>query len=563
MERPGGLTVRLDALIWLGLIAAAAGLRLARLDALPLTFDESTRALDALRVSRNSVPEGWDGDLAAALTSYLFRAFEESDLLARMVPAVAGALMVAAAWLWGRSLGVAGALVTGALLGFSPLALLLSRSAEPFGLGALLAVTMTASLFSYLEQPRAATAFLFAVAFGLAPSTDVVATVAAAAVLGFLLLEPVVSRRGAVANAWGVFRRSPSHWLSVALVLAAAAELGITHFGTFVDASRWAGLDQLRDMVEGPRDDRPPEYQIALLSAYDWPVLLAGGLGVLALILRPLRRGFGGLTPLQRFALLWVALAGVVVALASQREAAQLLILVVPLALLAGLLVEELLPALHGAVLRRWWPAPAVALVLLAYAGLIATAWADESASEGERMSLPVALAAAAAVLVGCYGILGRRGVAVSAVVVAVVGSVFLAHSDLSLTSNDSASEFAADLRTADRIDLFRETVGEFVQSRAGPVLINPALREPLAWYLRDLPVTFTGPGEEAGAIVVPLGLRVEGFAPSGGVWQLGEAWYPTDIDALWLWRWLVFREAYGNLDSMESVAAQILVPAP
>ncbi len=31
MERPGGLAVLVDLLLWLGLIAAAAGLRLARL----------------------------------------------------------------------------------------------------------------------------------------------------------------------------------------------------------------------------------------------------------------------------------------------------------------------------------------------------------------------------------------------------------------------------------------------------------------------------------------------------------------------------------------------------
>ncbi len=60
----GGLTIRADTLIWLGLIAAAAALRLARLDALPFTFEESTRALEALRVSQGSVPEGWNGDLA-------------------------------------------------------------------------------------------------------------------------------------------------------------------------------------------------------------------------------------------------------------------------------------------------------------------------------------------------------------------------------------------------------------------------------------------------------------------------------------------------------------------
>ncbi|MCH7578428.1 MAG: hypothetical protein IH822_11700, partial [Chloroflexi bacterium] len=84
----GGLTIRADTLLWLGLIAAAAALRLARLDALPFTFEESARALEALRVSQGSVPEGWNGDLAAVVTSYLFRAFEESELVARVGPAV-------------------------------------------------------------------------------------------------------------------------------------------------------------------------------------------------------------------------------------------------------------------------------------------------------------------------------------------------------------------------------------------------------------------------------------------------------------------------------------------
>jgi hypothetical protein len=53
MERPGGLTVRVD-LLWLGLIAAAASLRLARLDALPLwrwlVFREAYGSLDSMYI---------------------------------------------------------------------------------------------------------------------------------------------------------------------------------------------------------------------------------------------------------------------------------------------------------------------------------------------------------------------------------------------------------------------------------------------------------------------------------------------------------------------------------
>ncbi|TET98849.1 MAG: hypothetical protein E3J29_03250, partial [Dehalococcoidia bacterium] len=168
LARSEGVTVRVDVLLWLALIAAAAALRLARLDALPLTFDESARAFDALRVSQDAVPEGWGGDLTAALTSYLFRVFGESEFVARLVPAVAGSAMVAAVWLGTRALGRVGALAAGALLAFSPLALLVSRSALPFSAGGLLAVVMAVALRSYLRAPRALAAGLFAVRFGLA-----------------------------------------------------------------------------------------------------------------------------------------------------------------------------------------------------------------------------------------------------------------------------------------------------------------------------------------------------------------------------------------------------------
>ena len=559
----GGLRVRVDLLLWLGLITAAAGLRLARLDALPLTFDEAGRAIDALRVSQGSVPEGWDGDLAAVLTSYLFRVFEESELVARVVPAVAGSAMVAAVWLGARGLGRGAALVAGALLALSPLAVLLARSGVPFSLGGLLAVAMTASLISYLREPRAHSAFLFAVAFGLAPATDVVATSAAIAVLAFLTLDPIVSRGGAVAQAWRVFRRSPSHWLSVVLVLAAAAQLGLTHFGTFFGGPALAGLSQWADMFATPRDGREPSYQIAILLAYDWPVLLAGGLGVAVFVRRLLGRGVGALTSPQRLVLVWVAVASVTVGLSSQREAGQLLILILPLALMAGLLVEELLPSLSWAVLRRWWPALAVTLVLLAYAALITTQWSGGGISPAERLSLVLAVGGAGVLLAVCYAILGRGAAVIGVGVVAVVVFAFVAHSSLGVTGNDEAAEFAVDVRTTDRIEQFREAVEEIVATRAGPVLVEPRLAEPLAWYLRDVAVTFAEPEEEASAVVVGAGREVEGFTRSGETWRLGEGWYPADLEALPLWRWLVFREAYDNLDSVNIVEARILVPEP
>jgi hypothetical protein len=556
------LRIRLDVVLWLAVIGVAAALRFARLDALPLTIEESRRAFEAFRVSNDSVPDGWSGDLAGALTSYLFR-IEESELILRLVPAAAGAAMIAALWLCGRVVGRAGALVAATLLAFSPLALVTSRTALPFAAGGLLSVLMIASLFSYLREPRATTAFLFALTLGLAPSTDAVATTAAIAVVAFLVLEAVFDDDGQVARAWAAFRGSPSHWLSAMLVAAAALELGLTHFGTSLDRLGLAGFSQWADMFALPRDGREPEYQLGVLLAYDWPLLLAGALAAAFFVARGVREGVGALASGPRLLLLWAALAVLAVSLATQREAGQLLMLLLPLALLAGLAVDELLPLVNWRTLARWWPAVALALGLVAYAALLATDWSQDGISSVQRIYFVLAVGGAAVVLSGCYSILGREASAVVLAVALVLAGTFLAHTDLTLTRKDERAEFAVDARTSPRIHLFRETVREILERRAGPTLIDPALEEPLSWYLRDLPVAFGQPDADAAAAVVPLGTEVPGFTASGEPWRLAEGWYPTDIEPLPLWRWLLFREQYGNLKSVTMVDVQIVVPRP
>jgi 4-amino-4-deoxy-L-arabinose transferase-like glycosyltransferase len=558
--RGEGIRVPLDTLVWVALVIAAAALRFARLDALPLTFDESARAFEALRVSQNSVPAGWDGDLTAAATSYLLRAFEETEFVVRLVPALAGALTVVAAWLSGRALGPRGALVAGALLAFSPLMVLMSRTAAPYSFGALLAVAMTGALFSYLERPRALPMFGFSVAFGLALSSDPVGVTAALAVVAFLFLEPMLSRESAVARGWAAFRASPAHWLSAAMVLAAALELGLTHFGTSLDRIGLAGFELWGEMFELPRDGREPEYHLFLLLAYDWPVLLAGGGAFAFYAWRLVRRGGAALSPPQLFVLVWLALAAVVAALVTQREAGQLLMLVVPLALLAGLAAEELLPSLDWSLLRRWWPMPALALALLAGAAVVFVEWANTSVNRAELSLLWVAVLAALGVLATAFLRLGRSGTVVALVVAAAVAGAFLAHTDLGLTRNDEAAEPAVDLRTAPEIDAFRDTVALLASSRAAPVVVDPALREPLAWELRDLPVEFGLPDGEVGAMVVPAGLEPDGFTPLGEEWRIGEGWYPEWLSWRPLWRWQLYREPYGRVDSVD---VRILVPAP
>jgi hypothetical protein len=560
-ESASGLRVRLDVVLWLAVIGAGAALRFARLDALPLTLEESRRAAEAFQVSRDSVPDGWSGDLVASVTSYVFR-IEDSSLLLRTVPAAAGAATVAALWLCGRVVGRAGALVAAALLAFSPLALLLSRSALPFAAGGLLSVLMVAALFSYLREPRPTMAFLLAMTMGLALSTDAVATTALLAVVAFLVLDPVLAGDGEVARARAAFRHSPSHWLSALLVTAAALELGLTHFGTSVDKSGLAGLSQWADIFALPRDSREAEYQLAVLLAYDWPLLLAGGLAFGFFAAR-LRGGFRALSSTQRLILLWTVIATVTVALATQREAGQLLVLIVPLALLAGLAADELLADLDWAVLRRWWPAVAAVVASAAYASLLAADWSQGGIGEAQRIYLVLAAGAGPVILATSFSMLGRDAAVVALAVAVVAAGAFLLHTDLTLTRRDERSEFAVDARTSGRIDRFHDTVAEIAGQRTGEMVVDPALEEPLAWYLRDLPVAFGQPDAETSAVVVLAGETLPGFEATGGTWLLAEGWYPTDLDPLKLWRWLVLREQYGNLNGVETVEVEIMVPRP
>lgn len=559
-SRAAGVSVRLDVLAWVGLVAVAFALRLARLDALPLTLDESRRAFDALLVSNNNVPAGWDGDLSAVATSYLFRACEDTEFVVRVVPAVAGGATAAAVWLCCRPLGRTGALVAAALLAFSPLAVLMSRSAVPFSAGGLLAVLMTAALFSYLSRPGALSALLLAATLGLSLSSDAVGVTAALAVLAFLVIEPLLVRESAVARAWGVFIRSPAHYLSAGMALAASIELGLTHFGTTLDGLGLAGLTLWGDMFDLPRDGREPEYQALLLLLYDWPVLLAGGAGFAYFVWRTLRRGVRSLTSVQWFILIWVALAAAVLVAVTQRESGQLLMIILPLALLAGLLGEDVLPSLDWSLLGRLWPVAAAILAMIAYAGLLVTESSSIGISTPEQVYLALAAGGAAALLVACLALFHRGGGVVLAAVGVVLAAVFLAHTNLGFVRNDEAMEPAVDLRTSDEIGRFRETVELIVVSRAAPIVVDPALRVPLAWYLRDLPVSLSPVGDQAGAAIVPAGRAVEGFTELGDPWRLAEGWYAVDLQGRPLWRWLLYREPYSE---ETIVGAQILVPAP
>jgi len=546
----------LEALTWGAIVAAGAALRLASLERLPLTLAESERALEAWRVTEGDTPDGWRGDLVASATPYLFRLFGESEPAARLLPAFAGVALVGLLWFARPYIGRVGALAAAVLAAFSPLFIVASRSGTAYSAGAFLGAAMALLLLAYLREPRAGLMLPLAVCVALAPLTDAVAVSALLAVVLFLVIEGGFLSGGEVTQAGRAFRRSPVQWISALLVLAAGLQLGMTHFGTSLGSPWLPGVELWTEMFERPGDGREPEYYLALLLGYDWPILLAGAAGFAALVWR-LGSGVRALSLARRFLLVWTFVSALTLALTAQREAGQVLMLMLPMVLLAGTLTEEMVSSIEWGMVARWWPAGAAALATAGFAALLMTEWSSGSARPTERIMLIAAVGGFVA-LVMIPGLLVRQGMTVVAGVGVVVAAAFMAHSSLAVAFGDGA-EFAVDQRLLARTEQLRVTLDVLAEQRDGPIVVDAALIDELGWALRNSPVVFRDSAEGSGALVLPAGPAPPGFVPLGEAWRVAEGWYPEGLlRPRSMWRWLVFREPYYG---REGVDVRIYVP--
>ena len=555
----GTIVISAEAVLWAALIGFALALRFASLDQLPLTTAESARAFNAWLVSQGSVPEAWSGDVSAALTSYLFRIFGSGETVARLVPAVSGSALVVSLWFARRHFGRGSALLAGILITISPLAIHLSRSASSLALGGFLSIVMVLSLLAYLEKPRPLPIVVLAATSGLALASDPIATSTVVALVGFVAIEAAWRRDGAVSSAIATFRKTSDHWRLAALALAFTLLLGFVQLGTDIDRLSLPGVRLWAGMFDLPGDDLPRFYQLSVLAGYEWPLLLGGTAGYLVLLHRWVLRS-GELPLSQRLLLVWATVALLVVAFATRRESDQIVLLLLPLSLLTAALIEEAASRVDWGLLKRWWPALALPLVLAAFAFLQLSRWAEQGSdiSGAEKALLVLALLAAAAIVAGGFYYWGRNGLILALPVGAALALPFLIHSSLSLGFGDGA-EFAVERRFTPGIEQLSDAVAREAEQLGSAVLVDHPLRDALAWHLRDSGVVLED--APAGSLIVT---SAEQAAPPGftrlGAWQVAEGWVPRNIDLLPAWRWLAERESYGILSTIE---VQLLVPTP
>lgn len=550
---------------------AAAGLRLYRLGARPMTEGEAAQALAAWRFTQGQAvgPMGYS-PLLFTSSVLLFGLFRAGDLTARLVPALFGVAAVILPCLLRRRLGRMGALATSLLLAISPAANFFSRYLGGEIVVAACALALTIGLFGYLDERRPKYLYLAAVALAVALSAGRGAYTLLLA-LGTFFAGSGEARRSII-EAWQreshLFIRCLS---AAAIVFALVCTCFLLNF-----SGLQAGADLLPAWLAALKPgagDHPWHYHLQLLALYEPLVLIFG--------LAEMFRSSGERDLLRSFLAYWAIVAFLVYAVAGGRGPGDVLLIVVPLALLAGSSAGRLLEGIaHGWAREGLFLALAGAIACRLYLEL-----AGYASGRG-AMALYPSLWLALAILLLAVGLVALfwtyfgpatalRGAGLALLVILAVATVgigcnlnFCRASDPRepmVVSPTSPNIFDL-VETLEMVSLQREgephamavTVHESPRLRGGQS--NSSLTAPphagrnagpvLAWYLRRFAnvefVPQLGPAIATPAVIAPA----EEKAPSLGGQYVGQdfvlrlRWRPQGLSGPDRVRWLLYRQA-------------------
>lgn len=358
---------------WIVLLLLGALIRLKDLGQAPLSPAEVAEALMALSGQAGSGAAS--SGLLVSSNRFLFWALGASDAVARLVPAVVGALLPLLALLFKPWLGRRGAWIAGVLLAVSPSLVLFSRTASGLvpGLAAILVVL--ASVFIQGENAQPSWRWWPAVCIGL----GVAAGPAFISLATTLLLAWLAARMGS--------RERWLDWQAIGLGLAVLV-LGSTTL-LFFPAGLGVTADGLGRWLAGfglhMRDLGQP---FAILLFYEPLVALAGLAGAW-------RAARGGST-WQRLLLFWLLL-GSLLALFRPLEPDAPFLVLAPLLLLAASFLSDLAGELADSQMSVEFKATvagstAVLCILMAHivvsAGQYASALGNSSPAAGGSLML-------------------------------------------------------------------------------------------------------------------------------------------------------------------------------
>ena len=347
-------------LLLLVLILAGV-MRLAELEALPLSPAEVEEALAVWRLGQAEAagPAFTASPAYFSLTALLSQIAGYGEATMRLVPALAGLLLVALPWLWRERLGTVGALTTSALLAGSPAAAIVARTAGGDSLAALAVLLLLISWSRYQRSGRTLWLYTAAAAAGLGLASGPLfysglLTLAAAGLVRARLgpePSPPLSPDGHE-PARAVMRNAA---LVGAATFAALATLLFWHPAGLANAATQAGIWLGNFTLEGT------------LSAWLEPLLVLGRYEISVIVLGIGATGWAMWQgrPFAVFLVYWFA-AILPLALLQHGTMSNVLLLALPVYLLLGLWAESIFKQPAG--YSRW----ALLLALLVL-GAIAT----------------------------------------------------------------------------------------------------------------------------------------------------------------------------------------------
>jgi uncharacterized protein (TIGR03663 family) len=283
-----------ELMAWGALIAAALIVRVIGLGDRPFHHDESQDAYFSY-LFRQSGDYQYNpllhGPLRFYATGLMYVLFGDSNFTARLAPVLFGLAMIPTCWPLRRLLGRPAAFMAAALFAFGPSYLYFSRFAREDIYVAAITLGLVVAIWCYIDRPRkyhpAIIGALLAASFATKETTFITVFVMGSFFLFSFMVEGwrrqlVHALRRAGFEGWGWF-------------LAAFAGLFTLLFTTFLThpGGLWdgvyTGLKYWLDQHGVARGGEPAVFYTVVLTTIEWPALIFGAIGAVALW----RRGQG------------------------------------------------------------------------------------------------------------------------------------------------------------------------------------------------------------------------------------------------------------------------------
>jgi hypothetical protein len=326
-----------EVLLYTLIVLIAAGLRFAQLDIYPLNDAEAAQAMVGYQISNGQTPTVTSGysPFIATLNSFAFLLFDDSDGAARLGPALLGIVLVLLPIRLRRRLGVFGSLAASALLALSASTVFWSRTASGEMAVAVGGLMIWVAAVDWFEARSRFSVFMAATGLVLlltgAPSAFTLLTILIA-----LIIFTAATNRAAL-NAF------PADLVQIGLTIGQVVLFGIALLIVLGTAALFnlSGLAAISDMFTvwlnqfGFQPQPGAAYPAFLMLLFYEPLLVIFGL---VAIIKAFRLG----DLFEWLLIVWLGLVIIFDLLMGGRTSGQILLAVIPLALLAGQAIGDL-----------------------------------------------------------------------------------------------------------------------------------------------------------------------------------------------------------------------------